>query len=104
MKEHLLTDVRGMLSDLKSEAALLQKEIKRLDGMLMGINVQVDELNAKQKMFGKTIESQLPQVQEAIRKETSFGFWVFFIFFQAIFGAAIFTYRKYRQVKIQKMY
>jgi mannose-binding lectin 1 len=104
MKEHLSSEVHSMLTELKTETNTLQREIRRLDSILYGINVQVDDLNAKQQLLGSSLENQLPEVRETIRKESSFGFWTFFAFFQIIFGVAVMYWKKYREVKSQKMY
>ncbi|KAL0479169.1 hypothetical protein AKO1_007992, partial [Acrasis kona] len=104
MSQHISQEVHQVLAELKTQTGNLQREMRKFDGMLNGLNVQVDDLAARHQLMGDSMNNQIPEVREQIRKSSSWFFWLMFLSFQCIFVLGILYIRSTSNKTVNKVF
>jgi len=98
-------EINNMMNNLKAETEHLKQEIKSLDAVIKSVNNYVSGITTQNAQITQDFKDSHVSVHRAIENsKSSFGFWTIFLLFQLFLVISIIYYRKYKEIKNNKLF
>jgi len=112
-KLYAISEIKSSIVPINENMRNLQQEIKRLttennelknivkeiSNQIVSIKTNLDQTSASTRDISLKISENRKQLEETLEKNSSWGFWIYFILFQVVFALLVYVYKTMKEDK-----